>query len=82
MKAKLETKYGPAQESSGSLPEHCRGERDFTRCLETEQVALHYRWAWAGGESIEMTVGKANPADHATIRLVYRGLRGASLSAL
>jgi hypothetical protein len=82
LKANLETKYGPAQESSGTVPEQCRSEQDFMRCLEAQQVALQYKWTWAGGESIEMTVGKPNPADHATIRLVYRRLVNANLLAL
>jgi len=82
LKGKLETKYGPAQESSGSVSEHCRSEQDFARCLEAQKVALQYKWTWAGGESIEMTVGKTNPSEHPTIRLVYRRLAGASLSAL
>jgi hypothetical protein len=82
LKANLETKYGPAQASNGSVPEHCRTEQDFKRCLEAQQVALQYRWTWAGGESIEMAVGKTKPTDHVTIRLVYRRLAGANLSAL
>ena len=82
LKADLETKYGPAQESSGTVPEHCRSERDFRRCVEAQQVALLYKWTWAGGETIEMTVGKTPPAGHATIRLIYRRSSGANLSAL
>ena len=82
LKADLETKYGPAQESSGGVPEHCRSEQDFTRCLEAQQVALQYRWRWAGGESIEMVVGKTKPTDRAAIRLVYRRVANANLSAL
>ena len=82
LKANLETKYGPAQESSGRVPEHCRSEEQFTRCLAAEQVALQYKWTWAGGESIEMTVGKTKPTDRATIRLVYRRIASANLSAL
>jgi len=81
LKANLETKYGPAQESSGSVPAHCRSDQAFTRCLEAQQAALQYKWSWAGGESIEMTVGKAQPTAHAAIRLVYRR-EGANLSAL
>ena len=69
-------------ESSGTVPEHCRSEQDFMRCLEAQQVALQYKWTWAGGESIEMTVGKPKPTDHATIRLVYRRSASANLSAL
>jgi hypothetical protein len=81
LKANLEAKYGPAQESKGSVPEQCRSEQDFTRCVEAQQVVLQYKWTWAGGESIEMTVGKTEPTDHATIRLVYR-LASANLLAL
>lgn len=82
LKAMLETKYGSAQKSSGTVPEHCRGEQEFARCLETEQVALQYEWTWADGESIEMTVGKTESTGHAAIRLVYRDLAGAARMAL
>jgi len=82
LKAKLETKYGPAQESSGIVPEHCRSEHAFTRCLESQQVALRYTWRWTGGESIVMSVGKPNESESTAIRLVYRHLGGAKASAL
>lgn len=83
LKANLETKYGPAQESSGSVPERCRTEDAFTQCLASRQVALRYAWRWAGGESLEMSVGKPTPARSAAIRIVYRRPAGAAnLSAL
>jgi hypothetical protein len=83
LKANLETKYGRPQESSGSVPESCRGERAFVRCLESRQVTLRYTWRWAGGESLEMSVGKPTDAESAAIRLVYRRPDGAAnVSAL
>ncbi|MGE5783587.1 MAG: hypothetical protein ACM3ZE_03320 [Myxococcales bacterium] len=82
LKANLEAKYGISQESSGSVPEDCRSEQAFTRCLESQQVLLQYKWTWNSGESIEMIVGKLNEADNTAIRLVYRRLAGANQSAL
>jgi hypothetical protein len=82
LKANLEAKYGSAQESSGSVPEQCRREHDFVRCLESQQVALRYKWTWASGESIEMTVGKLTESDQSKIRLTYRRLATANPSAL
>jgi hypothetical protein len=82
LKAKLETKYGPAQESSGIVPEQCRSEQAFSRCLESQQVSLRYTWRWTGGESIVMSVGKPNESESTAIRLVYRRLGGANVSAL
>jgi len=82
LKAKLETKYGSAHESSGIVPEWCRSETAFKGCLESQQVALRYTWRWAGGESIEMSVGKRSEADNSAVRLVYRRLGGANVSAL
>jgi hypothetical protein len=82
LKSKLESKYGPAHESSGIVPEHCRGEEAFMRCLESQQLALNYTWRWAGGESIVMSVGKPNESGTASIRLVYSRLPGANVSAL
>ncbi|HKO52452.1 MAG TPA: hypothetical protein VJV79_32315 [Polyangiaceae bacterium] len=82
LKSKLESKYGPAQESRGIVPEHCRSEEAFTRCLESQQLALSYTWRWAGGESIVMSVGKPKESGIKAIRLVYRRLPGANVSAL
>ncbi len=78
LKANLQTKYGPAQESSGSVPEGCRSERAFAHCLESRQVRLSYTWRWAGGESLDMSVGKSDDRDSAAIRLVYRRPAGAA----
>ncbi|HEY0464644.1 MAG TPA: hypothetical protein VGC79_10560, partial [Polyangiaceae bacterium] len=82
LKSKLESKYGPAQESKGLVPQHCRSEQAFTRCLESQQLALSYAWRWAGGESIVMSVGKPSESGTTAIRLVYRRLPGANESAL
>jgi hypothetical protein len=83
LKARLETKYGSAQESSGLVPEHCRSERAFARCIESEQLTLRYTWRWPGGESLEMSVGTRDHTEGAAIRLVYRRLGdAANLSAL
>jgi hypothetical protein len=72
LKANLQAKYGLAQESNGNVPEACRSERAFMRCLESRQVRLSYTWRWAGGESLDMSVGKADDRESAAIRLVYR----------
>ncbi|HET9953477.1 MAG TPA: hypothetical protein VFQ61_03175 [Polyangiaceae bacterium] len=83
LKANLESKYGAAQRSDGSVPAQCRSERAFTRCLQSRRVSLRYVWQWAGGESIEMNVGKRNETDLAAIRLFYRRpADSANLSAL
>lgn len=83
LKANLESKYGPAQESSSSVPEECRADAAFTRCLEARRLTLRYTWRWAGGESLEMSVGKPRDNVSAAIRLVYRRPAGtADLSAL
>jgi hypothetical protein len=82
LKDKLETKYGSARKSSGIIPEHCRSEQGFARCLETEEVTLQYEWTWPGGKSIDMTVGKTKSTGHAMIRLVYRDPAGAAQTAL
>jgi hypothetical protein len=54
------------------------------RCAaESRQVTLRYTWRWAGGESLEMSVGKPTDAESAAIRLVYRRPDGAAnVSAL
>lgn len=72
LKQNLETKYGRAKESHGTVPEQCRGPEAFARCAEANQLLLDYAWRWPGGESIEMSVGKLNETDPASIRLVYR----------
>ncbi|HET9934382.1 MAG TPA: hypothetical protein VFQ35_26950 [Polyangiaceae bacterium] len=83
LKANLESKYGPAQESSGIIPEQCRSERGLTRCLESRALTLRYVWRWASGESLEMSVGKPSEAAISAIRLEYRRVAGAAnLSAL
>lgn len=82
LKANLEAKYGMSQASSGSVPEDCRSEQAFARCLESQQVLLQYKWTWTSGETIEMIVGKPAEADNSAIRLVYRRLVGANQSAL
>jgi hypothetical protein len=82
LKANLQAKYGLVQESSGGVPKNCRREHALTRCLESQQVVLQYKWAWASGESLEMSVGKPKETDHSAIRLVYRRVGGANPSAL
>ncbi|MFZ5897083.1 MAG: hypothetical protein ACOY0T_38855 [Myxococcota bacterium] len=83
LKASLEAKYGPVQESSGSVPEECRSEQALKRCLESRHLALRYIWRWATGESIEMTVGKPTERESAAIRVLYRRPVGAAnVSAL
>jgi hypothetical protein len=83
LKSNLESKYGPPQETSGRVPETCRSERAFTRCLESRKLTLSYRWSWPGGESLEMHVGKPNDAESTAIRLLYRRPKGAAnVSAL
>ncbi len=72
LKANLQTKYGPAHESSGGVPEGCRNERAFVQCLQSRRLRLSYGWRWAGGESLDMSVGKSDDRESAAIRLIYR----------
>jgi hypothetical protein len=72
LKQNLTTKYGPARESHGTVPESCRGPESFARCAEARRVVLNYAWRWPGGESIAMSVGKLNEREPAAIRLLYR----------
>lgn len=83
LKTQLEFKYGPPQSSSTSIPEACRAETAFVRCLEQDTLHLSYKWQWSSGEALELEVGKPAPNQSASIRLLYSRPRGAvNLSAL
>lgn len=73
LKAKLESKYGAAAAETRGIPTKCRSEADFTRCLDSRELKLEYSWRWPSGETVNMTVGKAQPSASSSIRLVYTG---------
>lgn len=71
IKGKLESKYGAPQSLSRGIPERCRADAAFARCLETRELELRFTWRWPSGETVDMSVGKPTPAAPAAIRLVY-----------
>lgn len=83
LKTQLESKYGTPHSTSGSVPEACRSEAQFARCLEQDTLHLSYKWQWSSGEGIELDVGKPAPSTAPAIRLRYSRPKGtANLSAL
>lgn len=71
LKSQLESKYGPAQNTSGRIPESCRSDEDFSRCVQSGTLKLSYAWSWSSGEALELAIGKLTPADEPAIRLLY-----------
>ena len=78
LKTQLESKYGPAQNTSGLIPETCRTNQSFKQCLKTDLVRLSYGWRWSSGVSLELSVGKPAPDAEPAIRLVYSRPRAAA----
>jgi hypothetical protein len=83
LKSQLESKYGAAEAETRGIPTPCRSEADFTRCLDSRELKLKYSWRWPSGETVDMTVGKAEPSASSSIRLLYtRSLSRVDASAL
>jgi hypothetical protein len=81
LKAKLDAKYGAAEEGTRGIPVQCRSDAQFQRCLQTEELALRYVWRWTSGETLELFIGKGVDGEPA-IRLAYGASPGADISAL
>ncbi|HVY26251.1 MAG TPA: hypothetical protein VHB79_06845 [Polyangiaceae bacterium] len=77
LKSQLESKYGPAQNTSGRIPETCRSEDSFSQCLKTGSLQLSYAWQWSSGETLELSIGKPTKAEEPAIRLLYSRPRSA-----
>ncbi len=71
LKTQLEAKYGEPQSGSGSIPEDCRSNEAFARCLRVAALHLSYKWQWPSGEAIELDVGQPAPRAEDAIRLLY-----------
>lgn len=83
LKAQLESKYGPAQNTSGRIPESCRSDDSFSECLKTGSLQLSYDWRWSSGETLQLAIGKPTKEEEPAIRLLYsRPRSAASLSNL
>jgi hypothetical protein len=78
LKTQLEAKYGPAQDTSGRIPETCRTNASFEQCLQTGVLHLSYGWHWSSGESLELSVGKSAPDLEPALELVYSRPRAAA----
>lgn len=71
LKAQLESKYGPAQNTSGTIPESCRSDEGFSQCVKTGSLQLSYAWQWSSGATLELAIGKPSAGEEAAIQLRY-----------
>jgi hypothetical protein len=71
LKSQLESKYGPAQNTSGTIPESCRTDESFGQCVKAGSLQLSYAWQWSSGATLELAISKPSPDEAAAIRLRY-----------
>lgn len=71
LKAQLESKYGPAQNTSGTIPESCRTDETFEQCVKAGSLQLSYAWQWSSGQTLQLAIGKPTKTEEPAIRLLY-----------
>jgi len=72
LKQKLAEKYGVPVMNTEGIPDGCRQESQFVKCLEDATLRVNFKWDWGDGNRIEFTVGKPYDAEGpSAIRVTY-----------
>lgn len=59
LKRKLAQKYGtPVSIPATGIPDKCRKEEQFAKCLEVDGMRQKYRWGWPNRQQVVLTVGR------------------------